>query len=61
MALTLDFGGVTTTAAQVTVRRHGPFRLRVVPASGPRRYAALEHRRRQAQIRARRLLDLVDR
>jgi hypothetical protein len=54
-ALTLDFGGMTTTGA-----RPG---LRLAPrrpgAQGPDKYKVLEHQRRQAQIKARRLLDLL--
>lgn len=40
-------------------------RLRLAPSSrglrGPDKYAVLAHRRHQAQIKARRLLDLADR
>ena len=55
LARRLDFGDMTTT----TVGR-GPG-LRLLPAHqglrGPDKYKLLEHRRRQAQIRARRLLE----
>jgi hypothetical protein len=59
LARRLDFGELripTTTTL-------GPVRLRVLepprPLHGPEKYRVLEHRRRQAQIRARRLLELV--
>jgi hypothetical protein len=58
LARQLDFGEITTT---VSLRRGG-LRL-AVPGGGlrgPDKYKVLEHRRRQAQIKARRLLDLVD-
>ena len=59
LALKLDFGGMTTTTTVQS--RPGP---RLAPASarltGPDTYLVLEHRRRQAQIKARRLLELAD-
>ena len=59
-ALKLDFGGVTTTTPD-GVGRSG---LRLATASGrlrgPEKYKVLEHRRRQAQIRARRLLEIME-
>ena len=61
LARTLDFGDtVTTTAAGP---RGSGLRLAAPLAivSGPDKYKVLEHRRRQAQIRARRQLDLLDR
>jgi hypothetical protein len=51
-ALKLDFGGVTTVRE---LRLMKPRRLH-----GPDKYKVLEHRRRQAQIKARRLLDLLE-
>ena len=60
-ALKLDFGGFTTTGTLATGRRG---ELRLAPAGdrlrGPDKYKVLEHRRRQAQIRARHLLDLME-
>lgn len=58
-ALKLDFGGVTTTTpsgARAGLRLALPSgRLR-----GPDKYKVLEHRRHQAQIRARRLLEIME-
>lgn len=60
-ALTLDFGAITTTTPSVRrARRAG---LRLAPTNGvvgAEKYKMLEHRRRQAQIKARRLLDLME-
>ncbi len=59
LALKLDFGKMTTTTAAAErrgLRLAGPSR----GPSGPEKYRVLEHRRRQAQIRARRLLNLLD-
>jgi hypothetical protein len=60
-ALELDFGGTTTTG---TVGRSGRTALRLAVPSGrlrgPEKYKVLEHRRRQAQIRARHLLELME-
>jgi hypothetical protein len=70
-ALTLDFGGMTTTEA-VAGRGRGGLRLaprlarlgarsaQAVGLSGPDKYRVLEHRRRQAQIKARHLLELME-
>ena len=59
-ALKLDFGGMTTTGT----RGGGRAGLRLaVPSDwlrGPGKYMVLDHRRRQAQIRARRLLQLME-
>lgn len=60
-ALKLDFGGMTTTSTPGGRGRAG-LRL-AVPASGlrgPDKYKVLEHRRRQAQMKARHLLDLME-
>lgn len=60
-ALTLDFGAMTTTApAARSGNRAG---LRLAPSNGvdgPDKYKILERRRRQAQIKARRLLELME-
>lgn len=62
MARQLDFGSVTTTSAlpvqggRGRLRLAGPGGLR-----GPDKYRVLEQRRRQAQMAARRLLDVIDR
>ena len=55
----LDFGSTTTTG--VGVGRQG-LRLATVPGGlrGPDKYKVLEHRRRRAQIMARRLLDMME-
>lgn len=64
-ALKLDFGGMTTTGAVATTaggRGRGGLRL-ANPGGGlrgPDKYRILEHRRRQAQIRARHLLQLME-
>jgi hypothetical protein len=62
-ALKLDFGGTTTTAVGRGSLRLAP-RLRSGQAlsdvRGPDKYKVLEHRRRQAQIKARRLLSLME-
>lgn len=60
-ALKLDFGGVTTTSTSIKGRR-GALRL-AVPSGGlrgPDKYKVLDHRRRQAQIKARHLLELME-
>jgi hypothetical protein len=57
VALKLDFGDVST----LRLGPHGAI-LRLAPKPrglrGPDKYKVLEHRRRQAQIRARRVLGL---
>ena len=58
LARHLDFGEVEGTTRAPGLRT----RLRLAAAAvlrGPDKYRVLEHRRRQAQIRARRLLDLL--
>lgn len=59
-ALTLDFGGVTTST--LMSGRRGGLRLAVPTGGlrGPDKYKVLEHRRRQAQIKARHLLELME-
>ena len=57
----LDFGGMSTTSTLAN-RRRGGLRL-AVPGGGlrgPDKYRVLEHRRRQAQMKARHLLDLME-
>jgi hypothetical protein len=60
LALKLDFGEMTATTMTTTGRRA----LRLASPSGqlpgPEKYRVLEQRRREAQIKARRLLDLLD-
>jgi hypothetical protein len=60
LARQLDFGSITTITAP-----GGRAGLRLALPSGvlrgPDKYKVLESRRRQAQIKARRLLDLMDR
>lgn len=62
LARQLDFGEVTTTSTPCGAAARARFRL--APPSGvlrgPDKYRVLEGRRRQAQIKARRLLDLAD-
>jgi hypothetical protein len=61
LARQLDFGSFTTTATLQAAR--APLRL-ALPSGvlrGPDKYKVLEARRRQAQIKARRLLDLIER
>ena len=55
-ALKLDFGGMTTTSSP-----RGGLRLAVQTGlRGPDKYKLLEHRRHQAQIKARHLLRLME-
>jgi hypothetical protein len=60
LARRLDFGEITTT---VGCSRQLKADLRLAGRRdrlpGPDKYRALDHRRRQAQIKARRLLDLL--
>jgi hypothetical protein len=60
LARQLDFGDMTTTLRTAPVLK-AELRLAVRPdpVRGPDKYQALAHRRHQAQITARRLLDLV--
>jgi hypothetical protein len=62
LALKLDFGEAATRVTGTVGRGRGG--LRLAPAvgrlTGPGKYQALEHRRHQAQIRARHLLELMD-
>lgn len=58
-ALKFDFGGFTTTGTA-----GGRAGLRLAAPSGvlrgPGKYKVLEHRRRQAQMKARHLLELME-
>jgi hypothetical protein len=60
LALKLDFGEMTTTTMTAATGRRGLRLAAAAHSSGPDKYRELAHRRRQAQIRARRLLDLLD-
>jgi hypothetical protein len=60
LAVKLDFGEMTTTTMTAATGRRGLRLAAAAQASGPDKYRELAHRRRQAQIRARRLLDLLD-
>ena len=55
LARRLDFEDVRLEPARATLRLARPSRL-----AGPAKYKVLDARRRHAQIRARRLLDLLD-
>ena len=60
-ALKLDFGGMVPRLGLAGARSGQA--LRLTPRRGlrgPDKYQVLEHRRRQAQIKARRLLDLLE-
>ena len=61
LALKLDFGRVATKVTSTAPRGRAALRLArpVDPARGPDKYRVLEGRRRQAQIRARHLLALI--
>lgn len=63
-ALKLDFGGMTgvTTTSAAGGGRRGGLRLAAPGGAlrGPDKYKVLEHRRRQAQMKARHLLDLME-
>jgi hypothetical protein len=62
LARKLDFGELPGAQAASPAGR-GTAGLRLAPKTrrltGPDKYAALDHRRHQAQIKARRLLDLL--
>jgi hypothetical protein len=61
LALELDFGEYPAVVTS-TGRGQGGLRLARTTGrlTGPDKYQVLEHRRRQAQIRARHLLDLME-
>ena len=59
LARQLAFGELTTTTAPSVRPLKAQLRLAARPAvGGPDKYKVLEHRRRQAQIKARRVLGL---
>lgn len=59
LAQQLEFGELTTTTAPSVRPLKVQLRLAARPAlGGPDKYKVLEHRRRQAQIKARRVLGL---
>jgi hypothetical protein len=62
LALKLDFGGFATRVTSTVGRNRADLRLAPSPRglTGPDKYRVLERRRRQAQISARHLLDLMD-
>ncbi len=61
LARSLDFGEITTTAPVYAAGRSG---LRLAAPGGmlrgPGKYKVLDQRRRQAQIKARRVLELIE-
>ena len=61
LARQLDFGDITTSTFPLARRLTAGLKLAERPEGlrGPDKYKVLEHRRRQAQIKARRLLDLL--
>jgi hypothetical protein len=59
-ALTLDFGGVTTSTTSTSGRAGLRLAAPTGGVRGPDKYKVLEHRRRQAQIKARHLLELME-
>jgi hypothetical protein len=60
LARQFDFGDITTSTFPPARPLKASLRLapRAVSVRGPDTYKVLEHRRRQAQIKARRLLEL---
>jgi hypothetical protein len=59
-ALTLDFGGMTTSTTGALGRKGLRLAVATGGLRGPDKYKVLEHRRRQAQIKARHLLELME-
>jgi hypothetical protein len=61
LARQFDFGDATTSTFPLPRPAQAGLRLaaRLEAVRGPDKYKVLEHRRRQAQIKARRLLDLL--
>lgn len=62
LARQFDFGATTTTSAAAAAGGRAGLRL-ALPSGvlrGPDKYRVLEHRRRQAQIKARRLLEMME-
>jgi hypothetical protein len=62
LARQFDFGPITTTSNPLAGGGRGHLRLALAPGGlrGPDKYKVLEQRRRQAQIKARRLLEICD-
>ena len=60
LARTLDFGEITATTRACGCGRGLRLALPGGGLRGPDKYRVLEHRRHQAQINARRLLDLME-
>jgi hypothetical protein len=60
LARQLDFSDITTSTFPLARPLNAGLKLAGRPGGvrGPDKYKVLEHRRRQAQIKARRLLDL---
>ena len=60
LARQFDFGDLDIPLRAAAMAATKPLRLAARPAGlrGPDKYKVLDHRRRQAQIKARRLLDL---
>jgi hypothetical protein len=60
LARSLDFGDITTSTFPPPAPLKAGLKLAKRPEGvrGPDKYKVLEHRRRQAQIKARRLLEL---
>jgi hypothetical protein len=59
-AAAFDFGDLTTAPAVRPAKAGLRLALPSGVLRGPQKYEVLEHRRRQAQIKARRLLDLIE-
>lgn len=60
LARMFDFGDEDLPLSGASHRAGLRLAARGTGLAGPDKYRVLEHRRRQAQIRARRVLDLVD-
>jgi hypothetical protein len=58
LARSLDFGDLTTSTFPPPLKAGLKLARRPEGVRGPDKYKVLEHRRRQAQIKARRLLEL---
>jgi len=58
LARQLDFGDITTSTFPVPLKARLKLAERPEGVRGPDKYKVLEHRRRQAQMRARQLLEL---
>jgi hypothetical protein len=62
LAMKLDFGEVPTRVTSTGTRAGAGLRLASRPSrlAGPDKYRILDGRRRKAQIRARRILELIE-